>query len=256
MLLTIDAGNTNITLGVWENDTLRFRARLATERRLTADQLAMQLFDAFRLNGVDPAACTDAVIACVVAELSHAITAAARKLTGRDPLVVAPGVKTGLNIKIDDPAQLAADLIATGVGAKSLYPLPCLVIDLGTATKITVLAADGSLVGGIITAGLMMSMEALSAETSLLPRVALHAPPRLIGSNTVDCIQAGLVLGAAAMLDGLLERMEAELGQPAFTVATGGFAHAVIPHCKRAMTHSEDLALLGLRRIYAKNRSG
>jgi type III pantothenate kinase len=255
MLLAIDAGNTNITLGAWEQDDLRFQARLATDRRLTADQLAMQFFDVFRLNGTDPAACTDAVIACVVSELAGALAAAAQRLTGREPLVVAPGIKTGLNIKIDDPAQLAADFIATAVGAKALYPLPCLVVDLGTASKITALGADGSLLGGTIAAGIGMSLDALATGTSLLPRVALHAPGKAIGTNTVECMQSGAVFGAAAMIDGMVNRMEAELGSPAFAVATGGLSHDVIPHCRREILHDEDLALFGLKEIYKRNRA-
>jgi type III pantothenate kinase len=254
MLLAIDAGNTNLTLGLFEGGTLCFQARLATQRYLTADQLAMQFIDVFRLNSADPAQCTDAVVSCVVAELSHAIAAAAQKLTGRAPLVIAPGIKTGLNIKIDDPGQLGADLIATAVAAKALYPLPCLVADLGTATKITALGADGSMLGGVITAGLGIAGDALSARTSLLPRVAFHAPARSIGTNTVESMQSGVVFGTAAMLDGLIERMEQELGMPATVVATGGFSQDIIIHCKREILHNGDLALLGLREIYAKNR--
>jgi type III pantothenate kinase len=254
MLLAIDAGNTNLTLGAFAGGQLLFQARLATDRRLTADQLAMQFFDVFRLNGADPAACTDAVIACVVSELSHAIARAAQRLTGREPLVIAPGVKTGLNIKIDDPGQLGADLIATAVGAKTMAPLPCLIVDLGTATKITVLGPNGHLLGGAIMAGLAISMDALAARTSLLPNVAFRAPARAIGSNTVDSMQSGAVFGAAAMIDGMIARMEQELGQPAAVLATGGLAHDVIPHCTRAITHCDDLALLGLREVHKKNR--
>ena len=254
MLLAIDAGNTNLTLGWFADKNLVAQARLATDRRLTADQLAMQIAQAMQLHGIDPAICTDAVIASVVAELTNALAQAAQMLTGRQPLVIAPGVKTGLDIRIDNPAQLGADFIATAVAAKARFPLPCLVVDLGTASKISVLGACGGLLGGSIAAGVGISMEAMAVRTSALPRIALHAPPRCIGTNTIDCMQSGTVLGTAAMIDGMVARMEAELGQPATVVATGGLSGEIIRHCMRDVEHCPDLALLGLCEIYAKNR--
>ncbi|MDR2753404.1 MAG: type III pantothenate kinase [Oscillospiraceae bacterium] len=254
MLLAVDAGNTNLTLGVYQEGALCFQGRLCTDRRLTADQLAIQFTELFRLNNADPARCRDAVIASVVSELTGVLARAAQKLTGQEPLVLAPGIKTGLNIKIDNPAQLGADIIATAVAAKALYPLPCLVVDLGTATKISALAADGSFLGGIISAGLAISLEALAACTSMLPRVAFQAPPRAIGTNTVDSMQSGSVFGTAAMIDGMLARMERELGTPATVVATGGFSGDIIAHCARKIVHDDTLALRGLHEIYRKNR--
>jgi type III pantothenate kinase len=255
MLLAIDAGNTNLTLGVFEGDAPHLRARLATDRSLTPDQLAIQLMDVFRLYHTDPAACGDAVIGSVVSELTGALAEAARKLTGKAPLVLAPGVKTHLNIRIDNPAQLGADLIAAAVAAKALYPLPCLAADLGTATKISALGADGSFLGCSISAGVGISLEALAARTSQLPRIAFRAPPRCIGTNSVDSMQSGTVFGTACMIDGMIARMEAELGQPAATVvATGGLAGESGAHCRREIIHNEDLALLGLLEIYKMNR--
>ena len=255
MLLAIDAGNTNLTLGVYEGDDLRLQARLATDRRLTADQLAMQLADVFRLYHMDPDDCTDAVIASVVAELTGALADAAQKLTGKAPLVLAPGVKTGLNIRIDNPAQLGADLIATAVGAKLRHPLPCLVVDLGTATKISALDAAGNFLGCSITAGVAISLEALAAFTSALPRIAFQAPPRSIGTNSVDSMQSGTVFGTAAMIDGMAARFEREMGAPAAAVvATGGLSRDIIRHCQRGIVHDGDLALFGLKEIYRRNR--
>jgi len=257
MLLAIDAGNTNLTIGVYEGDTLRLQARLATERRLTPDQLAMQLAEVLRLYHMNPNDCEDAVISSVVAELTGALACAAQKLTGREPLVLAPGVKTGLNIRIDNPAQLGADLIATAVAAKARYPLPCLVVDLGTATKISALGEDGSFLGCSIAAGLAISLEALAAFTSALPRIAFQAPPRSIGTNSVDSMQSGTVFGTAAMIDGMCQRFEQEMGTPAASIiATGGLSRDIIRHCQREIIHSGDLALFGLLEIYRKNRSG
>ena len=254
MLLAIDAGNSNLTLGAWEGETLRFHARLATDRSLTADQYAMQLADIFRLYHADPARCADAVIGSVVSELTGALAQAAGMLTGREPLVLAPGIKTGLNIKIDNPAQLGADLIATAVAAKALYPLPCVVVDLGTATKLSAIGAGGAFLGCAISAGLAISLEALAARTSQLPRIAFQAPPRCIGTNSVDSMQSGTVFGTACMIDGMVERMEGELGGSATVVATGGLSRDIIRHCQREIIHNEDLALFGLREIWRRNR--
>jgi type III pantothenate kinase len=254
MLLAIDAGNSNLTLGAWDGEALRFRARLATDSRLTPDQLAMQLADVFRLYRADPSRCADAVIGSVVSELTGALAQAAGTLTGREPLVLAPGVKTGLNIKIDNPAQLGADLIATAVAAKALFPLPCVVVDLGTATKLSAIDADGAFRGCAISAGLAISLEALAARTSQLPRIAFRAPPRCVGANSVDSMQSGTVFGTACMIDGMVARMEEELGAPATVVATGGLSRDIIRHCRREIIHNEDLALFGLREIWRKNR--
>lgn len=255
MLLAIDAGNTNLTLGLYDGSELRLQARLATDRRLTPDQLAVQLASIFQLYQMESRNCEDAVISSVVAELTATLASAAQKLTGRLPLVLVPGVKTGLNIRIDNPAQLGADLIATAVGAKLRYPLPCLIIDLGTATKISAVGQDGSFLGCSIAAGLAISLEALAAFTSALPRVAFEAPPRCIGTNSIDSMQAGVVFGTAAMIDGMVARMEQEMGMPAQTiVATGGLSREIIRHCNREIIHSKDLALFGLREIYRRNR--
>jgi len=256
MLLAIDAGNSNLSLGVFDTGARPlFHARLATDRSMTSDQLAMQFSAAFSLYNMEAKNCTDAVIASVVAELTGALAKAAEMLTGKVPLVLAPGVKTGLNIKIDNPAQLGADLIATAVAAKKLYPLPCLIIDLGTATKISAVDANGSILGCSIAAGIALSLEALAARTSLLPRIAFESPGKTIGTNSVESIQSGTVFGTACMIDGMLLRMEEELGSPAASIiATGGLSKDIIVHSSRDIIRNEDLVLIGLREIYARNR--
>lgn len=254
MLLAIDAGNTNLTLGVFDGDSmdhLRLRARLATDRSQTPDQLAIQLIDILRLYQTDPAKCKDAVIGSVVSELTSVLAEAVQKLTGKAPLVLAPGAKTQLNIRIDNPAQLGSDLIAAAVAAKKLYPLPCLIADLGTATKISALSANGDYLGCSISAGVGISLESMAARTSQLPRIAFKAPPRCIGTNSVESMQSGTVFGTACMIDGMIARMEQEMGQPAASlVATGGLARDIVAHCQRDIQLNENLTLLGLREIF------
>ncbi|MCL2106811.1 MAG: type III pantothenate kinase [Oscillospiraceae bacterium] len=262
MLLTIDAGNTNITLGAYtlgetaREDALRFQSRLATNRSLTRDQLAVELMQAFRLHGQDPAACENAVISCVVSEMTGALADAAGMITGRAPLVLAPGVKTGLNICIDNPAQLGADLIAGAVAAKALYPLPCLVVDLGTATKLSAVNERGDFLGVAISAGVAISLEALAAHTSALPRIGLRAPERTIGTNTLDSMQSGMVFGTACMIDGMAGRMAQELDAEYVTiVATGGLSKDIVCHCAHEVIYNGELVLYGLKEIYRKNKA-
>ena len=258
MLLAIDAGNSNLTLGVFDAEGAHplFQARLATDRSMTREQLALQLSAVFNLYDMNAKDCTDAVIGSVVAELTGTLAKAAAMLTGRAPLVLSPGIKTGLDIRIENPAILGADLIATAVAAKTLYPLPCLIVDLGTATKISAVDAQGRMLGCSIAAGIAISLEALAARTSLLPRIPFASPGKTIGANSVESIQSGTVFGTACMIDGMLARMERELGGPAASIiATGGLSKDIIVHSARNIIHSEDLALLGLRQIYLGNRN-
>ncbi len=254
MLLCVDIGNTNITLGGYRDDKLVFTARLTSDARRTADQYAVEIYDIMRLNGHAAAEVQGAILSSVVPTLTKSISLAFKKLCGFNPMVLGPGVKTGLNIKIDNPAQLGADLVAGAIGAMAKYPLPCIVIDMGTATTISAINAKGEFLGGAIAAGINLTLEALTKNTAQLPMIGIEAPKSAIGSNTVDCLKSGLVLGAAAMLDGLVDRMEAELGQAATVVATGGLSGEVIPHCKREILADDNLLLDGLKCIYAKNR--
>ncbi len=254
MLLTIDIGNTNITMGVFRDEELLFVSRLATDRSRTPDQYAVEFSNIFTLHGFK----TDfsgAVISSVVPELSKTVCEAVKTVTGKVPLCLGPGVKTGMNILIDNPAQVGADLVAGGVGAAALYPLPALVIDLGTATKICLIDENGAFRGCTIAPGIGISLEALSARTSQLPAISLSTPSHAIGTNTVDSMQSGIVFGTAAMLDGMCEIIEAEYGSPiATTVATGGLSGDITKSCRRKMIHNGELILHGLRVIYNKNK--
>ncbi len=254
MLLVMDMGNTCITLGIYKKEELMVTARLATDRYRTEDQYAADLLALFTLYRVNPKEVNGAILGSVVPSLNFAITLAVEKVTGITPLVVGSGIKTGLNIKIDDPAQTGADLVCGAVAALAKYPLPCIVYDLGTATTIMALSEKGEFLGGTITAGIGISLDALSSRTSQLPHVSLKNPGKVIGTNTVNAMKSGLIYGTASMMDGMADRMEQELGTKATLIATGGRAKEVIPYCKREMILDDNLLLDGLRIIFEKNQ--
>lgn len=255
MILAIDAGNTHIVLGCLEGDSIRFTARLCTDRAKTRDEYALLFRSLFDLHHIDPGTAEGAVLSCVVSELTDVLCQAAATVTGKKVLVVGSGIKTGLNIKIDDPGQLGADLVVGAVAATEKYPKPMIIFDMGTANTMSVIDREGRFLGGAILAGLRLSVDSLSSGTSQLPRIQLAVPKKVICSNTVECMQSGAVYGHAAMLDGLIDRVEEELGEPlAAVVATGGLAQMVVPLCRRKISVEEDLMLLGLKLIYSKNR--
>lgn len=255
MLLTIDIGNTNITIGVYNSDELIFDSRIATDRSKTPDQYAIDFKQIFALYNTPQNSFQGAAISSVVPELSSSISEAVEKITGCKPMILGPGIKTGMNILIDNPAQLGADLLAGCVGAVALYPLPCLVVDLGTASKISVIDKNGSFCGCTITPGIGISLDALSARTSQLPNISLKTPKKAIGKNTIDSMQSGTVFGYAAMIDGLCEKLEEELGEKVMsTVATGGLAKDLIKSCKRDIVYNGELIHYGLKVLYEKNK--
>ncbi|MGN0545182.1 MAG: type III pantothenate kinase [Acutalibacteraceae bacterium] len=255
MLLTIDIGNTNLSIGAFDGDELKFVSRLATDRSRTDDQYAIELQNIFVLYGYSFEAFDGCAISSVVPELTGTLESAAVRITGKAPLILGPGVKTGINILADDPSQAGADLVAASVAAANLYELPCFVIDLGTATKINVIDESGSFCGCAIAPGVGISLEALSTRTSQLPAISLSTPKKAIGTNSIDCMQSGVVFGTAAMLDGLCDRMEKELGRKVKSfVATGGLSREIIKSCNHDIIHDAELVLKGLRIIYGKNR--
>lgn len=254
MLLAVDIGNTNITLGGYRDDILIFTARIATDTKLTADQYAVTIKSILSLHEQDARQIEDCIIASVVPQVGTAVSRAVSKLCEIVPLMIGPGVKTGLNIKIDNPAQLGADLVVGAVGAMAEYTLPCVIIDMGTASTVSVIDANGCFLGGVIAAGVRLTLKALCENTAQLPAIDIEAPRSVIGSNTVDSMKSGLVFGTAAMLDGLLDRIEEELGEEATVVATGGLSKEIIAHCHRHIIYNENLLLDGLREIYEKNR--
>lgn len=255
MLLTVDIGNTNILIGLFDADELVFTSRISSDRRITADQYALMINGIAELKRIDLSAVTGAIISSVVPELTSLIRAAVETLTGVIPLVLGPGVKSGLPIRIDNPAQLGADLVAAAVGATDKYPLPCLVIDLGTATKISVIDSKGAFRGCTISAGVGISLNALSSAASLLPDIDIaNENCAAYGTNTVTSMQAGVILGTAAMIDGMCSKIEKSLGETvASVVATGGYATNIIRYCDRDIAFEPELILYGLKSIFYKN---
>ena len=254
MLLTVDIGNTNITLGGYIGDTLKFISRLNTDTSQTLDQYAVQILDIVNLRSGKDTKISDAIISSVVPSVLNAVAGALELITSKKPMIIGPGTKTGLNIKIDNPAQLGADLAVGAVGAKGKYPTPTIIIDMGTATTLSVIDKDGAFLGGAIAAGIRSTLDALATKTAQLPTISIEAPKSVIGKNTADSMKSGLVLGAACLLDGMIDRIEDELGAKATVVATGGLAEIVVNACKKDIILDNNLLLEGLYKIYHKNK--
>lgn len=255
MLLAVDIGNTNILFGLFEEDSLSFKARISSDRKITAEQYALEISGISNLKNIKLDRVDGAIISSVVPELTSLIREAVMMLTGVEAIVLGPGVKSGLPIKIDNPAQLGADLVAGAVGAVDKYSAPCLVIDLGTATKISVIDASGAYRGCVISAGVGISLNALSGAASLLPDIDINSGNcPVYGTNTVSSMQAGMLQGTASMLDGMCDKIEEALGEQNITViATGGYSGAILPYCKRKIIFEPELILWGLKKIYEKN---
>lgn len=254
MLLVLDMGNTNITIGVFEGEKLRLESRIATNLKKMEDQYAVELFDILRLYGLNAHDFNGAIISSVVPPLNNVIRRAVQKVTGVAPMIVGPGTKTGVNIRIDNPAQLGADLLVGAVAAIEQYGAPCIIWDLGTATTVSVVDKDGLFRGGAIMAGVGVALDVLSSRTSQLPQVSLEAPDNVIGGNTIASMQSGAVFGTASMIDGMCDRIETELGYPATVVATGGLGCEVSRQCRRKIIYDDNLLLNGLYIIYERNK--
>lgn len=253
MILAIDIGNTNIVLGCIRDDEILFEARMATDLLKTADEYCAGLHSILFLNHFAAADISGCIISSVVPPVLNALCTAVKRLTGHDPMIVGPGIKTGLNVRTDDPAEVGGDLITAAVAAVKEYGAPLLIVDMGTATTISAIDEKGAYLGGCICPGLRISQEALTNRTSQLPGIRLEMPKKAIGRNTVDCMRSGIMIGAAAMLDGLLERMQEELGTEAKIIATGGMVHQILPLCRKPMIYDENLLLKGLNILYKNN---
>lgn len=253
MILTVDIGNTNILMGGFEGDELRFVARISTDASKTADEYAGKILSTLMLHGVEKSEIKGAVISSVVPPLSPIVSRAISFIYGVEPKIVGPGIKTGINIHCDNPSSVGADLICDCVAAHYIYGSPALIIDMGTATKMMVVNSKGAFIGVSIIPGVMMGMKALSQNTAQLPQVSLDAPPAVIAKNTADCMKSGVVYGNAAMVDGMIDRINEEMGEELPVYATGGFANVIVPHCRHKINLDENLLLKGLNIIYSKN---
>ena len=253
MILAVDIGNSNIVIGGIDGDDIRFEARLRTDATKTSDEYCIDLKMILDVYGVDTSDVEGMIVASVVPQVLNSVKTALKKLTGKNALVVGPGLKTGLNIKIENPAQTGADLVVGCVSALREHKPPLIVIDMGTATTMIVLDETGALIGGCICPGVKISLDALTDRTALLPGLQLDQPKRAIGRNTIDCMRSGIMMGNACMLDGMVQRMEEELGQKTTVVITGGIAKFVEPLCKTEMIYDKDLLLKGLATLYREN---
>ena len=254
MILAVDIGNSNIVFGGVEGDKIVFEARIRTESTKTSDEYCVDLKILLDVYHVSPEDVEGTIISSVVPQVLNSVRTAILKLTGKAPLVVGPGIKTGLNIRIDNPAQTGADLVVGSVAALREHEAPLIVIDMGTATTMIVLDENGSFIGGSISPGVKISLDALTERTALLPGLQLDQPKRAIGRNTIDCMRSGLMMGAACTTDGMIDRMEEELGYSTTVIATGGIAKFVLPMCRHEIIYDKDLLVKGLAALYRENK--
>ena len=254
MLLAIDIGNTNLVIGCIHDDKILFKARIATDRTRTSDQYGVEIKSILEAYGVKRSDIEDCIISSVVPPVFNSVRTGVIKIIGKQPMVVGPGLKTGLNIHVDVPSQVGSDRIVIAVAALAEYKAPLLLMDLGTATTIESVEPDNVYMGGVIIPGVRVSLDALTSRAAQLPGISLDQPKQVIGKNTVDCMRSGMMYGTAAMIDGLVERMEEELGHRCTLIATGGLAQFITPLCKREIILDKDLLLKGLNIIYRKNK--
>ena len=253
MIIAVDIGNSNIVIGGIQDDRILFEARLRTDATKTSDEYCIDLKMIFDIHHLELSRIEGSIIASVVPQVLNSVKTALWKLTGKTSLVVGPGVKTGLNIKLENPSQTGADLVVGCVAALREHKPPLIVADMGTATTIEVVDATGAFIGGCICPGVRISLDALTQRTALLPGLQLDQPKRAIGRNTVDCMRSGIMLGTACMIDGMIQRMEEELGSKTTVIATGGIAQFVIPLCRSQIHYERNLILKGLSHIYREN---
>ena len=253
MILAIDIGNTNIVIGCIEGEQVRFVERVSTNLSKTELEYVVEFRTLFELYHIGLEDITGSIISSVVPPLNNIVNAALEKLFHEAPLMVGPGLKTGLNILMDNPGKLGADLVVNAVAGLNYYGAPIILIDMGTATTISVVDDKKNYIGGMILPGVKVSLDSLVNRTSQLPRISLEAPKKIIGRNTIECMKSGIVMGQAACLDGMIERIFDELGYEAPVVATGGLSGSIVPYCKKEIISDNELTLKGLGIIYHKN---
>lgn len=253
MILAIDIGNSTITLGGVEGEQIRFECRINTDRVKTSDQYCIDIKTLLEIYEIPEPAVEGVILSSVVPQVLNAVRTAVRKLLNIEPLVVGPGLKTGLNIRLENPSQMGADLVAADVAALREHKPPLIVIDMGTATTMSVLDESGAHLGGCVCPGLRLSLEALTGKASLLPGIQLDSPKKAIGRNTADAMRSGIMFGTAAMLDGMIDRFQQELGCEFTVVATGGMARFIAPLCRHSVIYDRHLIIKGLAALYRSN---
>ena len=253
MILALDIGNTNIDIGCFDEDKIHFIERVSTDAHKTELEYAVIIKTILDIHNINSGDVNGAIISSVVPSLVHTMKVALRKLVNCDPMVVGAGIKTGLNIKLDNPAQMGADLVVESVAALNKYGAPIIIIDMGTATTIAALNKDNDYIGGVLFAGVNVALDALVSNASLLPTISLGTPKKCIGSNTIDAMKSGIIYGEASRLDGMIDRFEEELGYECKVVATGGLSKVIVPHCRHNIVLDNDLILIGLKILYDKN---
>jgi len=254
MILAIDIGNTNIVIGCVDQEKIYFIERLSTVRTKTELEYAVDIktvLDIYHINKEEIDGC---MISSVVPQITNIAKLAAEKIVKKEVIVLGPGVKTGLNIKMDNPASLGADLVADAVAGIAEYPAPMIIIDMGTATTASVVDENKQYIGGMILPGVGVSLDALTSRASQLSGISIEEPKHVIGKNTIDCMKSGVLYSNAGAIDGIIDRIEEELGQKTTVIATGGLAKKIVPFCKRDIILDEDLMLKGLLIIYEKNK--
>ena len=256
MLLAVDVGNSVTSVGLFdENKHLCFLARLDTDSRKTADQICIDLMNVFTLYHYEYADVTGAILCSVVPPLNFMMEKALTRLLGKPPMVVGPGVKTGLNIRMAVQTQVGADIVADAVSALEKFKPPILTIDMGTATTIGVISENRVYEGGLLLPGVDVSLEALTRRAAQLPAISLQHPKTLIGKTTVDCMCSGIVYGTAGMLDGIIDRIRGEFpDREVSMVATGGSAAVIVKYCRNPIVYDKYLLMNGLWTIYQKNK--
>ena len=253
MILAIDIGNTNIVIGGIDSEKTYFVERITTNHVKTSLEYAINIKNVFEIHNIAKSQVEGAIMSSVVPPLNATLSSAVKKILGFPPMLVGSGMKTGLNIRMDNPKTVGSDMIVDAVAALKDYPCPIVVIDMGTATTMSVIDQAGNYIGGVILPGLKVSLDSLSSKTAQLPDISLDIPRKVIGKNTIDCMRSGIMYGNAGTIDGILDRMEDELGACPSVVATGGLSRFVVPLCRHKIVYDEALLLKGLRILYEKN---
>lgn len=253
MILAIDMGNTNTVIGGIDDERTYFIERITTDQERTDTEYAVSIKNILEMHRIDTRSIEGAILSSVVPPLNSTILNAVEKVTGFAALLVGSGMKTGINIMMDNPKTVGSDQIVDAVAASHEHPLPLVVIDMGTATTLCAVDKKGNYIGGVILPGLNVSLNSLSRRTAQLPYISLEVPGHVIGKNTIDCMRSGIVYGSADMIDGILDRMALELGEEPAIIATGGLSRFITPLCRHSIIVDDALLLKGLLILYRKN---